>query len=631
MKINQVKFCLLLSCLLLLSGFSGYTQGLINTADSVYIREHYTKLEKLIPMRDGVKLFTSIYVPKDKQEKYPFILNRTPYAVGPYGPDKYRTNLGPSSLFIREGYIFVYQDVRGKWMSEGQFVDTRPFNPAKKGKNQIDESSDTYDTIDWLLKNIPGNNGKVGTWGISYPGFYATAALLSNHPALKAVSPQAPVTDWYVGDDITHNGAFFLGNFLFFSSFGQIRPLPTTQGPKRLDLGTQDGYQFFLREGTFTNLNNKYFKNQIPVWQDFMKHGNYDEFWQSRTPLPHLKGVKAAVLTVGGWFDAEDLYGPLKTFEAINKLNTNPENILVMGPWSHGGWARSKGNILGNVEFGSETSVYYREKIEFPFFNYHLKGKGTAELAPVIVFETGTNQWKNYKVWPPAETKDVNLYLSPEHQLSLTPAAEHTQVFDEYVNDPKKPVPFTAETKLSPGREYMIEDQRFAAFRPDVLVYQTKELDQDVTISGHIIADLFVSITGTDADFVVKLIDVYPDTASNKASTPSNIKLSEFQQLVRGDVIRAKYRNSLSKPEPLVPNQVTEVKFELQDANHTFLKGHKIMVQVQSSWFPLVDRNPNQFMDIYQAKESDYQKATHRIYTAGKQQSHLVLKVLNAN
>ncbi|MBB6270247.1 hypothetical protein HDF26_000674 [Pedobacter cryoconitis] len=625
--LRNIRIRLLLNGLLLLSGFSGYTQGVTNNPDSVYIRTNYTKIERLIPMRDGVRLFTSIYIPKDKAEKYPFIINRTPYSVAPYGAEKYRTNLGPSSLFIREGYIFVYQDVRGKWMSEGNFVDTRPFNPQKKGKNQIDESSDTYDTIDWLIKNIPGNNGKAGAWGISYPGFYATASILSNHPALKAVSPQAPVTDWYVGDDITHNGAFFLGNFMFFSTFGQIRPQPTIKAPERLNLGTEDGYQFFLKEGTFTNLNDKYYKNQIPVWREFMKHGNYDQFWQSRTPLPHLKGVKPAVLTVGGWFDAEDLYGPLKTFEAINKQNSNPDNILVMGPWAHGGWARSSGSSLGNVDFGSETSVYYREKIEFPFFNEHLKGKVTAELPRVIVFETGTNQWKNYKVWPPAEAKDVDLYLSPGHTLSLNPAAG-SGAYDEYVSDPEKPVPFTSEIRISPGREYMIEDQRFAAFRPDVVVYSSPVLDKDVTIAGHILADLFVSVTGTDADFVVKLIDVYPDSTTNRKNTPAHVKLSGFQQLVRGDVIRAKYRNSLSKPEPLVPGQVTEVKFELQDANHTFLKGHRIMVQVQSSWFPLVDRNPNQFMDIYQAKPADYLKATHRIYTDGEKQSHLTLKVV---
>ena len=598
----------------------------VNKQDSAYIRENYTKKEVLIPMRDGVKLFTSIYIPKSEQEKYPFILNRTPYSVAPYGAAEYKTALGPSSLFIKEGYIFVYQDVRGKWMSEGKFVDTRPFNPAKKSKTDIDEASDTYDTIDWLLKNIPNNNGKVGAWGISYPGFYATQTILSAHPSVKAVSPQAPVTDWFVGDDITHNGAFFLGNFLFFSNFGQKRPEPTTKPAERLDIGTKDGYQFYLRNGTFTDLNEKWYKNQIPVWVDFMNHGTYDNYWQSRTPLPHLKNVKPAVLSVGGWFDAEDLYGPLKIYDAIEKQSPSSDYRLVMGPWSHGGFARGNGASFGNIDFGSETSVYYREKVEFPFFNYYLKDKGTPEIPKALIFQTGSNQWKSYKKWPPVDATEKSIYLSRNGKLSFN-ADKGSASFDEYVSDPKKPVPFTIETKTSPGKEYMIEDQRFAATRPDVLVYATETLTENLTLSGPIIADLFVSSTGTDADFVVKVIDVFPDTAKNNAYTAPNVQLSEFQQLVRADVIRAKFRNSLSKPEPLVPGKVTEVKFELRDVSHTFLKGHKIMVQVQSSWFPLVDRNPNQFIDIYHAKESDYIKATERVYTSGQKQSHLIVKV----
>lgn len=610
-----------------ISPASADNSRIVNKEDSAYIRDNYIKLESLIPMRDGVKLFTSIYIPKDNTQKHPFILSRTPYSVAPYGATEYKKALGPSKLFIKEGYIFVYQDVRGKWMSEGEFVNTRPFNPNKKNQKDIDESSDTYDTVDWLLKNIANNNGKVGVWGISYPGFYATAAILSGHPAIKAVSPQAPVTDWFIGDDITHNGAFFLGNFLFFSNFGHVRPQPTTKPESRLDLGTKDGYQFFLRNGTFNDLNNKYYKNQIPVWLDFMNHGTYDSYWQSRTPLPHLKNVKPAVLSVGGWFDAEDLYGPLKTFEAINKKNAGPDNRLVMGPWSHGGFARGSGSSFGNIEFGSETSVYYREKVEFPFFNYYLKDKGTLDLPNALIFETGTNEWKSYKQWPPADVRDENIYLGRQGKLSFSADKSNHNSFDEYVSDPKKPVPFTAEIRTSPGRDYMIEDQRFAASRPDVLVYTSETLDKDKTLSGPIIADLFVSTSGTDADYVVKVIDVFPDTASNYASTPPNTQLSEFQELIRADVIRAKFRNSLSKPEPLIPGKVTEVKFELRDVAHTFLRGHKIMVQIQSSWFPLVDRNPQQFIDIYHAKESDYKKATERIYTSGKNQSHLIVKV----
>ncbi|MDP4240455.1 MAG: CocE/NonD family hydrolase [Bacteroidota bacterium] len=598
-----------------------------NKEDSAFIRDNYIKIEKLIPVRDGVKLFTSIYIPKDTSRKYPFILCRTPYSVAPYGTSEFKTSLGPSGLFIREGYIFVYQDVRGKWESEGDFVDTRPFNPNKKSKKDIDESTDTYDTVDWLLKNISNNNGRVGVWGISYPGFYATQTILSGHPAIKAVSPQAPVTDWFIGDDITHNGAFFLGNFLFFSNFGQVRPEPTTKHAAAFDLPTQDGYQFFLRNGTFSDLNDKYYKHQIPVWIEFMNHGTYDSYWQSRTPLPYLKNVKPAVLTVGGWFDAEDLYGPLKTFQTINQNNQNADNRLVVGPWSHGGFARGTGSSFGNIDFGSETSVYYREKVELPFFNYYLKNKGTLELPKALIFETGTNVWKNYPQWPPVEAHDENIYLSSQGKLAFS-ATTDTVTFDEYVSDPKKPVPFTSETRLNPGAEYMIEDQRFAATRTDVLVYTSEILDMNKTLSGPIIADLFVSTTGTDADFVVKVIDVFPDTLKNDQATKPGIQLSGFQELIRADVIRAKFRNSLTNPEPLIPGKVTEVKFELRDVAHTFLKGHKIQVQVQSSWFPLVDRNPQQFIDIYHAKESDYTKATHRVYTSGEQQSHLIVKTL---
>ena len=602
--------------------------GYINKEDSAYIRDNYIKIERRIPMRDGVKLFTSIYIPKDNTHKYPFILCRTPYSVAPYGETEFKHALGPSASFIREGYIFVYQDVRGKWESEGNFVDTRPYIPNKKGKKDIDESSDTYDTVDWLLKNIANNNGRVGVWGISYPGFYATQTLLSGHPAIMAVSPQAPVTDWFVGDDITHNGAFFLGNFLFFSNFGQIRPEPTTKPAERFDIGTKDGYQFFLRNGTFTDLNDKYYKNKIPVWIDFMNHGTYDSYWQSRTPLPHLKNVKPAVLAVGGWFDAEDLYGPLKTFEAINKNSPDADNRLVMGPWSHGGFARGTGKSFGNIDFGSETSVYYRDSVELPFFNFYLKGKGTIELPKALVFETGTNVWKKYQQWPPVNAHDENIYLSQHGKVSFSADTTGVDTFDEYVSDPKKPVPFTSEIRTNPGAEYMIEDQRFAATRPDVLVYTSDTLDKNVTLSGPIVADLYVSTTGTDADFVVKVIDVFPETAENNSTTKPNVQLSEFQELIRADVIRAKFRNSLTNPEPLIPGKITEVKFELRDVAHTFLRGHKIQVQVQSSWFPLVGRNPQQFIDIYHAKESDYIKATHHIYISGRTQSHLIVKTL---
>ncbi|MDR2389812.1 MAG: CocE/NonD family hydrolase [Tannerellaceae bacterium] len=597
--------------------------------DALYIRENFTKIERLIPMRDGKKLFTSIYIPNDRTKTYPILLNRTPYSVAPYGEDKYKASLGPSALFIREGYIFVYQDVRGRWMSEGDFVDVRPYIVNKKGMD-YDETSDTYDTIEWLIKNIPSNNGNVGIYGISYPGFYATASIPDSHPALKAVSPQAPVTDWYIGDDIFHNGAFFLGMFTFFSNFGQPRPEPTTQAPPRMDFGSQDAYNFFLKAGTTDALNEKYLKGRIKAWNDFTQHATYDEFWQSRTYLPHLKEAKPAVMTVGGWFDAEDLYGPLKTYASIRDKNPDKtDNRLVMGPWPHGGWARSSGEFLGPVHFGENTAEYYRANIELPFFHYYLKGGTPPNIPEVSVYETGSNLWRSYKAWPPEQARDTILFLSPDGGLSFLPDQQDRGRFDEYVSDPQKPVPYTSEIRFSTVREYMIEDQRFAASRPDVLVYQTPVLQEDITFSGPVRPHLFVSTTGTDADFVVKLIDVYPDTLQNRPDTPSHIRLGGFQQLVRGDVIRGKFRNSFSYPEPFVAGEVTRVEFDMQDIAHTFRKGHRIMIQVQSSWFPLVDRNPNRFLDIFHAKADDYRKATIRVYTDGRQQSHINLKYIH--
>ncbi|MDR1406519.1 MAG: CocE/NonD family hydrolase [Tannerella sp.] len=598
--------------------------------DADYIRTHYTKIERMIPMRDGVKLFTAIYIPRDGNEKYPILLSRTPYTVSPYGEDRYRTSLGPSAAFAREGYIFAYQDIRGRWMSEGEFVDDRPYMPDKKSKHDVDESSDTYDTIEWLVKNIRGNNGKAGIYGISYPGFYATCGIIDSHPALKAASPQAPVTDLFVGDDTFHNGAFFLlGNFTFYATFGQPRPAPTGQPYyQTVRPETEDGYRFFL-ENTYADLKNKYVKDLVPIWDEMISHDTYDDFWQSRTPLPHLRNVKPAVLTVGGWYDAEDLYGPLKTYAAIRDHNPDATNHLVMGPWPHGGWARGDGDAFGNVRFDSNTSEYYRENIELPFFNHHLKGKGNPGIPEITVFETGSNRWRTADTWPPADARNTYLYLADNGRLTFEAAPEAKGACDEYVSDPAKPTPYTSVVAMRPIREYMVEDQRFAASRPDVLVYSTPVLEENVTLAGPLDVELYVSTTGTDADFVVKLIDVYPDTTRNRADTPPTTRLSAFQQLVRGDVIRAKFRNSLEHPEPLTPGEVTKIPFELRDIAHTFKKGHRIMVQIQSAWFPLVDRNPNQFMDIFKAGASDYRKATHRVYLDGRQQSKIGVKRLN--
>jgi len=607
-------------------------KGKVNE-DSLYIREHYTKIERMIPMRDGVKLFSAIYVPKDisSSKQYPILLNRTPYSSAPYGEAYFKTSLGPSMHFARDGYIVVYQDVRGKYMSEGDFEAYRPFIPNKKTKNDIDESSDTFDTIDWLIKNIQGNNGRVGTWGISAPGYYATMTAVDAHPALKVVSPQAPVTDWYMGDDRHHNGAFFLmGTFSFISSYGAPRPVPTPKGtPAFSKYGTPDSYEFYKNLGPLKNVNEKIFKNDNRIWNQLMEHETYDEFWQARTPVPHLKNIRPAVMVVGGWFDQEDLYGPLKTYQGIENNKPKSPNLLVMGPWIHGGWARGTGESLGNIRFGSKTSAFYQAEIELPYFNHFLKDKQDPNLPKAFIFETGSNEWKKYDQWPPKNTVEKKLYLHANGKLSFEPgAASKTAAFDEYTSDPAKPVPYTSEIRIIRGSDYMYEDQRFAATRPDVLVYESDVLKEDVAISGNVFADLFVSTTGTDADFVVKLIDVYPGDAPNDSPVNPNMKMGGFQLLIRGEVMRAKFRNSFSKPVAMVPNKVEHVKFDMQDAAHRFKKGHKIMIQVQSSWFPLVDRNPQKFVNIYKASEEDFQSAKHRIYTSGTSASYIGVRVI---
>lgn len=601
----------------------------VNQDDAEYIREHYTKVEKLIPMRDGVKLFTVIYVPRDSTKTYPILFNRTPYSAGPYGEEEYKISLGPSMLFAKDGYIFVYQDVRGRYMSQGDFVATRPYLPNKQHNTDIDESSDSYDTIDWLIKNVTHNNGKVGTWGISAPGFYATMTTIDAHPALKAASPQAPVTDWFMGDDRHHNGAFFLmGTFSFLSYYGTARLQPTPERAASFaEYGTPDAYDFYKNLGPVKHINERYFKGKNAIWNEMMDNENYNSFWQSRTPVPHLKNIKPAVMVVGGWFDQEDLYGPLKTFAGIEKNNPSSPSHLVMGPWTHGSWTRGDNDTLGNIRFNSATGPYYRQYIELAFFNHYLKETANPEMPKATIFETGSNQWKQYNVWPPAEAEEKNLYLHPNGLLSFkAPKGDHDN-YDEFLSDPDKPVPYTQEIRIDRGSDFMYEDQRFAARRPDVLVYQTEVLTNDVIISGNIMADLFVSTTGTDADFVVKLIDVYPGDAPND-SPIEGTKMGGFQMMVRGEVMRAKFRNSFSIPEAMVPGEITALKFDMQDAAHCFKKGHRIMVQVQSSWFPLVDRNPQRFVNIYKADAGDFQKATHRVFFKTESASHLKLSVI---
>jgi uncharacterized protein len=596
------------------------------------VKLRYNKAEHMIPMRDGVKLFTSIYSPRDQSRRYPIMLSRTPYSAAPYGNEDYKTALGPSTLFEKEQYIFVYQDVRGKFMSEGEYVNVRPHKATKTGATDIDESSDTYDTIDWLIKNVPNNNGRVGMWGISYPGFYATMGILSGHPALKAASPQAPIADWFIGDDFHHNGALFLPHaFNFFATFGQPRPKPSTDIPPRFSHGTPDGYRFFLDLGPVANADRKYLKGQVAFWNEMMAHPNYDAFWQARNVLPHLRNVTTTVMTVGGWFDAEDLFGALNTYQGIERNNPGIYNTIVMGPWFHGGWARSDGDILGNINFGAKTSLYYREKYELPFFNCLLKDKCDGRMPEAVMFETGSNKWRTYDHWPPTNTQRRDLFLHGRGELRFEPPPTNVFLipnFDEYVSDPARPVPFINSTATGMTREYMVDDQRFAATRPDVLVYQTSPLNADTTLAGPIKVTLFVSTSGTDSDFIVKLIDVLPDSTPDNEPNPAGVKMGGYQMLVRGEPMRARFRNSYSRPEAMVPGQLTKVEFTMPDINHSFLRGHRIMVQIQSTWFPLVDRNPQKFVDINQAIEADFQKATQRVYHTRTNPSRLTVNVL---
>jgi hypothetical protein len=624
------------------AAFLPHARGQAKPPEEFNVKEHYTKYEYRIPMRDGVHLFTSVYVPKDTSIAYPFLVDRTPYSVAPYGEDQYRTSLGPSDEFARAGYIFVYQDVRGRYMSEGKFVEMRPHIDEKRSNKDVDDSSDMYDTVEWLLHNVPNNNGNVGIWGISYPGFFTSASIVDSHPAIKAASPQAPMTDLFMGDDAYHGGAFMLAaNFGFYVSFKpQENPAPP-RASVGFDYGTESAYDFFLKLGPLANANARYFHDQSFLWSDQVGHTTYDDYWRTRNLAPHLKNIHCAVLTVGGWFDAEDLSGPFKVFRSIEQNNPGIYNGLVEGPWVHGGWARTDGEHLGSVDFASKTALYFRDNIQFPFFEKYLKGKGTGDLPKAYVFETGTNVWRKYSSWPPQNSKTRVLYFQDQGGLSFTAPEAKQEAFDEYVSDPNRPVPFISHTGLRVPQEYMVGDQRFASTRPDVLVYQTEPLEQDVTISGPVSPRLFVSTTGTDSDFVVKLIDVYPPDypqppEANAGATPPHptdvppppIILAGYQQLLRGWPMRAKFRNSFEKPEPMTPGQVEELDFTAPDINHTFRRNHRIMIQVQSTWFPLIDRNPQTFVNIPDAKPQDFQKATERVYRGKGKSSGVIVHVL---
>ena len=615
---------------LIFFSFCAFTFSQTPDQDANYVKENFTKTDTLIKMRDGTHLFTSIYIPKGNTEKLPFLIQRTPYSVSPYGKDIYPRRLGPNADLMKEKYIFVYQDVRGRYMSEGINLEATPFIPNKKDNTQVDESSDTYDTMEWLLKNIENNNGRAGLYGISYPGFYATASLPDAHPSIKAVSPQAPVTDEFIGDDANHNGAFFLlDNFGFMNSYGKERQGPTTNyGGPLFSFRTDDAYKFFLELGPVKNTQSeKYFNHQFDIWNEYLEHDTYDDYWQKRNIRQHLKNITIPSLVVGGWYDAEDLFGALHTYSAIEKQSPVNNNYLVMGPWTHGAWSRPGWDKFGTYDFKSNTSQYFQDSLQTVFFNYFLKDKGQFNAAEATMFETGSNQWRHFDQWPSKKVKKVSYYFTPGKKLS-TQKSKTKNTFEEYISDPLNPVPYTAKTSGRRNNEYMVEDQRFAAKRPDVLTFESPVLTEDLTIGGKIVADLFVSLTTTDADFIVKLIDVVPE---NEIDFPQKDQIQDgkgFQRLIRAEVMRGKFRNNYVTPEAFVPGKVSQVKFELNDALHTFKKGHKIMVQVQSSWFPLVDMNPQKFMRIPEADANDFQKSTIRVFHDGANASRIILPVL---
>lgn len=629
---KTIASLILLACILLLAfrpAFHQCPSGI--NEDSLWISKHYDKAEYRIPMRDGARLFTVVYSPKDQSEKYPIILMRTPYSVGPYG-ESYRSSLGPDMIYAREKFIFVYQDVRGRFMSEGNFINMTPHKELKKKKTDVDESSDTWDTVDWLVRHVQNNNGKVGQWGISYPGFYTSAGGIDAHPALVAISPQAPIADWWF-DDFHHHGAFFLPHTLnFFYIFGPPRYGLTTKWGKRLNHGTPDGYSFFLEKlGALGNVNPLIYHDTIPFWNQVIAHPDYDQFWQNMNILPHLQQMPAAVLTVGGWFDAEDLYGTLSTYKSIEKQDTACDNRIVMGPWSHGGWHRTDGTRLGKVFFTDDPkpSEYFLKHIEFPFFLYHLKGEGSIKGIPeASMFETGSNVWMQFDQWPPENTIERKLYFGSLGLQWVNPSSGEEE-YDEFVSDIMHPVPYTEAVTTGMTKEYMTDDQRFASRRPDVLSYRSSPLPEDITMAGIIKVHLEVSTDHEDADWAVKIIDVYPDSAPPFPHRPGK-KMGGYQQMVRSEVIRGRYRKSNEHPIPFNPGEITDIDLELQDVLHCFKKGHSIMVQVQSTWFPLVDRNPQKWVDnIYLARDTDFENATHRVYRSYDHPSYIVFNILH--
>ena len=606
---------IILTAFALCSAFGAQDAASVSRAE-----ELYTKSEHRIPMRDGVELHTTVYQPKNAEAPRPILMKRTPYSSRPYGEGAFPSRIGPSDAAMEQGFIVVYQDVRGRWMSDGTFDNMRPHIP---GDAAIDESSDTYDTIEWLLENVSSHNGRVGMWGISYPGFYCTAALPEAHPALVASSPQASIGDFFF-DDFHHQGAFMLSYLTATPVFGhQKSERHTTGWYPRAQTEGEDAYDFFLDLGPLSNANELLGEDNF-FWRQIREHPNYDSFWRARAIIPHLENVHTATLIVGGWYDAEDLYGPLNIYEQLEKHDDQGRNSLVMGPWSHGDWSRSTDDnqIVGDLDFGKGLSKFYAEEIELPFFRHHLEDGPAPSLPEALVYDTGARRWETFDAWPPASAETNSLQLAPGGKL--VEAGPNGDDSTEFTSDPANPVPYreTVEFRFTP-RPYMGEDQSFAAGRDDVLVFATEPLDQPITIAGPITAKLTVSTTGTDSDWVVKLIDGHPEATAG-GDPP-------MQEMVRSEVARARFRKSLETPEPQAPNEPTRVDVSLQDVLHTFKPGHRIVVHVQSTWFPLIDRNPQTFVpNIYEATDEDFVAHTHRVHHGETTPSVLEFQTLPA-
>jgi len=596
-----------------------------NGMSYIYFLKTYEKREVEIPMRDGLKLFTQIYAPKDRTTTWPILLKRTPYGIGNYGPTTYSNSLGPNQETARDGYIFVYQDVRGRYMSEGEYDNMRPHVP---GDAAIDESSDTYDTIEWLLANVENHSGKVGMWGTSYPGFYVTAAIPEAHPALAASMPQAPIGDFFF-DDLHHHGAFTLPYWILTPLTGVQKDGPETDDWWELPQpDTRDAYQFYLELGPLKN-SDAWYGDENFFWTQLVEHPNYDEFWQARNIVAHLDDVDHAVMTIGGWFDAEDLYGPMSIYRALERNNPGIYNVLVMGPWQHGGWGWDRSpHMVGDIYYGDNISGRHQREVEAVFFRHFLKGEGDAPGFEALVFDTGRKEWREFAAWPPEGATSTRLFLRAGAELSGDAPGGNDAEFTDYVSDPNEPVPYTDKIRFQyTPRRYMNEDQRFADRRGDVITFRTEVLEDDLTLAGNILAHLEVSTTGTAADWVVKLIDVYPDDEPNGEHTPAGAVLGGYQQLVRSEIIRGRFRDSYETPKPFVPGEVTEIDLPLQDVLHTFETGHRVMVQIQSTWFPLFDRNPQTYVDnIFEADQEDFVKATHRVYHSPANASYLEVR-----